>query len=167
MTYLKKRSFSAIAAACIAAIAVPAAAHPTHMRHGQMMGGPMGMMEGHYGMMGLHGMGMGMARSYAMTTFDADGDGMLSAEEITSGMQAELKAYDADGDGALSLEEFATMHAAHTRPMTVRAFQMHDADGDAKISEAEIAASAAMMQRRMSERPVDMRGMGMGAVDDD
>jgi hypothetical protein len=48
---------------------------------------------------------------------------------MTAGIQTELKTYDTDANGKLSLEEFAVMHAAQTRSMTVRAFQMHDADG--------------------------------------
>ena len=85
---------------------------------------------------------MGGAQSYAMATFDTNKDGTLSPEEMTAGIQAELKTYDTDANGTLSLEEFAVMHAAHTRPMTVRAFQMHDADGDAQVTEAEMAAMA-------------------------
>jgi hypothetical protein len=34
---------------------------------------------------------------------------------------AELKTCDTDANGTLSLEEFAAMHAAHTRPTSVRA----------------------------------------------
>jgi Ca2+-binding EF-hand superfamily protein len=81
---------------------------------------------------------------------------------MTAGIQAELTTYDTDANGTLSLEEFAVMHAAHTRPMTVRAFQMHDADGDAQVTEAEMAAMAAMMEDHMSERQGDMQGMGHG-----
>ena len=55
----------------------------------------------------------------------------ISPEEMTAGIKAEIKTYDTDANSTLSLEEFAVMHAAHTRPMTVRAFQMHDTDGDA------------------------------------
>ena len=107
-----------------------------------------GMMDGRGGMMGgMMGGGMmsGM-NSYAMRTFDANKDGTLTPEEMTAGMQAEVKTYDADTNGTLSLAEFAAMHAAHTRTMMVRAFQMHDEDGDGQVTEAEIATMAAMMQ---------------------
>ncbi len=116
-----------------------------------MMGGGMGMM-------------MGGAQSYAMATFDTNNDGTLSPEEVAAGIQAELKTYDTDANGTLSLEEFAVMHAAHTRPMTVRAFQMHDADGDAQVTEAEMAAMAAMMQSHMSGQQDGMSGMGKGMM---
>ena len=110
-----------------------------------------GMMDGRDGMMGgMMGGGMmsGM-NSYAMRTFDANKDGTLTPEEMTAGMQAEIKTYDIDTNGTLSLAEFEAMHAAHTRTMMVRAFQMHDEDGDGQVTEAEMATMAAMMQMMM------------------
>ena len=106
-----------------------------------------GMMDGRAGMMG--GMMSGM-NSYAMRMFDANKDGTLTPEEMTAGMQAEVKTYDTDTNGTLSLAEFEAMHAAHTRTMMVRAFQMHDEDGDGQVTEAEIATMAAMMQMMMA-----------------
>jgi len=53
------------------------------------------------------------------------------------------------------------MHAAHTRSMTVRAFQMHDPDGDAQVTEAEMTAMAAMMQSHMGGQHDGVPGMGM------
>ena len=156
---------AAVASLGVAAVAVPVIAQQTQMQHDGMMGQGMGMMGGHGRMMG-GGMGMmGGAQSYAMVTFDADKDGTLTPEEMTAGLQAELKTYDTDANGTLSLEEFAVMHAAHTRPMTVRAFQMHDADGDAQVTGAEMAAMAAMMQKHMSGQNGDMQGMGEGMMD--
>lgn len=152
-----KFALAAVAALGVAAVAVPVIAQQSQMQHGGMMGGGMGMMEGHGGMMGM----MGGAQSYAMATFDTNKDGTLSPEEMTAGIQSELKAYDTDANGTLSLEEFAVMHAAHTRPMTVRAFQMHDADGDAQVTESEMAAMAAMMQSHMNGQQGGMQGMGM------
>lgn len=101
-----------------------------------------GVMDGRDGMMS------GM-NSYAMRTFDANEDGILTPEEMTAGMQAEIKTYDTDTSGSLSLAEFEAMHAAHTRTMMVRAFQMHDEDGDGQVTEAEMATMAAMMQMMM------------------
>ena len=147
---------AAVAALGVAAVAVPVIAQQWQMQPGGMMGGGMGMMGGI----------MGGAQSYAMATFDTNKDGTLSLEEMTAGIQAELKTYDTDANGTLSLEEFAVMHAAHTRPMTVRAFQMHDADGDAQVTEAEMSNMAAMMQARMGADRDDMPGMGGGMMDD-
>ena len=107
-----------------------------------MMGGMMGG-----GMMG-GGMTSGM-NSYAMRTFDANKDGILTPQEMAAGMQTEIKTYDTDTNGTLSLAEFEVMHAAHTRTMMVRAFQMHDEDGDGQVTEAEISIMAAMMQMMM------------------
>jgi len=153
-----KYALAAVAALGVAAVAVPVIAQQTQMQHGGMMGDGMGMMGGGMGM-------MGGAQSYAMATFDADKDGTLTPEEMTAGIQAELKTYDTDANGTLSLEEFVVMHAAHTRPMTVRAFQMHDADGDAQVTEAEMVAMAAMMQEHMSGQHGGMQGMGEGMMD--
>ena len=110
------------------------------------------------------GMMMGGAGSYAMATFDTNGDGTLSPEEMTAGIQAELATYDTDANGRLSLDEFAVMHAAHTRPMTVRAFQMHDADGDAQVTPAEMAAMDAIMQSHVGGQQDGMHGMGPGMM---
>lgn len=154
-----KFALAAIAALGLAAVALPVSAQQTQMQHGGMMGGHDGMM------MGGMGMTMGGAQSYAMATFDTNKDGTLSPEEMTAGIQVELKTYDTDANGTLSLEEFAVMHAAHTRPMTVRAFQMHDADGDAQVTEAEMAAMAEMMQSHTAGQQGGMPGMGKGTMD--
>ncbi len=110
-----------------------------------------GMMDGRDSMMGgmMGGGMMGGMNSFAMRMFDADKDGTLTPEEMTKGMQAEIKTYDTDASGSLSLAEFEAMHAAHTRTMMVRAFQMHDEDGDGQVTEAEMATMAAMMQMMM------------------
>lgn len=163
---------AAVAALGVASVAVPVIAQQTQMQYGRVMGGHggtadhdgagdhggMGMMMGGHGGMGVM---MGAAQSHAMATFDIDADGTLTPEEITAGIQAEIKTYDADANGTLSLEEFAVMHAAHTRPMTVRAFQMHDPDGDAQVTEAELAAMASLMQSHMSGQQDGMPGKGM------
>ena len=156
-----KIALAAVAALGVAAVAVPVVAQQGQMQHdGMMMGQHGGLMGGAMGM-------MAGGQSYAMATFDADKDGTLSPEEMTAGIQAELKTYDTDANGTLSLEEFAVMHAAHTRPMTVRAFQMHDADGDAQVTEAEMSAMADMMQSHMGGQQGNMPGMGHGMMDND
>ncbi len=130
-----------------------------------------GMMDGRVGMMGgmMGGGMMGGMNSHAMWMFDADKDGTLTPAEMTEGMQAEIKTYDTDTNGTLSLAEFEAMHAAHTRTMMVRAFQMHDEDGDGQVTEAEMATMAAMMQMMMagSKDGPGMRGAGNGNMMDD
>ena len=155
-----KFALAAFAALGVATVAVPVVAQQGQMQHD-------GMMDGGMGMMGQHGGMMGGGQSYAMATFDTNKDGTLSPEEMTAGIQAELKTCDTDANGTLSLEEFAVMHAAHTRPMTVRAFQMHDADGDAQVTEAEMSAMADMMQSHMGGQEGNMPGMGHGMMDND
>ena len=156
---------AAVAALGVAAVAVPVIAQQVQMQHGAVMGNGMGMMGGHDGMMGGSMGMMGGAQSYAMANFDTNKDGTLSPEEMTAGIKAEIKKYDTDANGSLSLEEFAVMHADHTRPMTVRAFQMHDADGDAQVTEAEMSAMAAMMQDHMGGQKDGMPGIGKGMMD--
>ena len=146
--------------------AAPVFAAPVTAEQG-MMGGRDGMMGGMMGAMMGGGMMSGM-NSYAMRMFDADKDGKVTPEEMTAGMQAEIKTYDTDTSGALSLAEFAAMHAAHTRIMMVRAFQMHDEDGDGQVTEAEVATMATMMQMMMA-RPKGgpgMQGDNDGMMDD-
>lgn len=162
---MKRSTLLALAATAtlgIAAVSVPVFAQQSQMQNGGIMSGGMDMMGG---MMG-GGMGMmGGAQSYAMANFDTNKDGTLSPEEMTAGIQSELKTYDTDANGTLSLDEFAAMHAAHTRPMTVRAFQMHDADGDAQVTEAEMATMAMMMRSHMAMQQGGMPGMDQGMMD--
>ena len=156
---MKRSTLLALSAAAtlgLAAVSVPVFAQQAQMQSGGMMGGGTDMMGG----MMSGGMGMmGGAQSYAMANFDTNKDGTLSSEEMTAGIQSELKTYDTDANGALSLDEFAIMHAAHTRSMTVRTFQMHDADGDAQVTEAEMANMATMMQSMMAMQKGGMPGM--------
>ena len=147
-------------------------APPVAAQHG-MMGGSDAMMDG--GMMGGGMMGqmmggmMGGHNSFAMRLFDANKDGTLTPEEMTMGMQAEIKTYDTDKSGSLSLAEFAVMHAAHTRTMMVRAFQMQDEDGDGQVTEAEMAAMATMMQMMTTGSNVGpgMHNAAKGGMTDD
>lgn len=162
-----KFALAAVAALGVAAVAVPVVAQQGQMQHGTNMQGGMGQMGQHGGMMG-GGMGMmGGGQSHAMTAFDTDKDGTLTPEEMTAGFQADIKTYDTDANGTLSLDEFAVMHAAHTRPMTVRAFQMHDADGDAQVTEVEMAEMVEMMQSHMGGQHGGMQGMDHGMMGND
>ena len=100
---------------------------------------------------------------------DADKDGIVTPDEMTTGMQAEIKTYDTDSSGSLSLAEFEAMHAARTRTMMVRAFQMHDEDGDGQVTEAEMATMATMMQMMMGgpKGGPGMHGAGNGNMPGD
>lgn len=115
--------------------------------HSQMMGGG-GMMTG--GMMGGGMMGNPMFKS-----FDTDGDGRVSPEEMRAGQKAKLEQFDADGDGSLSLDEFEALHSAAIRERMVDKFQALDNDGDGQVTSEEMAAPARKMERmqRMRAEP--------------
>jgi Ca2+-binding EF-hand superfamily protein len=161
-----KFAHAAVVAVGLAAVAAPVMAHQAQTQHGDKPDGAMNMMGGHDGMMGMMGMMMGNAMRGAMANFDTNADGTLSPEETTAGIKAELATYDTDANGTLSLDEFAVLHAAHMRPMMVRAFQMHDSDGDAQVTEAELTAMAAMMQSQMTGPQQGMPGAGQGMMND-
>lgn len=101
-----------------------------------------------------------MVHRTRMTMIDGDED----PKDIVAMVLKKLKTYDTDGK--FSLDEFAVMHADHTRPMTVRAFQIHDANGDAQVTEAEMGAMAVMMQCHMSGQQGGMPNMGEGIMND-
>ena len=154
-----KSACAAVAALGLAAFAVPVMAQQAQVQHDHKPGDPIGMMGDQGGMMA------SMMRD-VMASFDANADGTLSPEEMTAGIQAELLTYDTDTNGTLSLDEFAVLHAAHIRPMMVRAFQMHDTDGDAQVTEAEMAGMAAMMRSQMAGPQDGMPGMGQDMTGD-
>ena len=84
---------------------------------------------------------------------DTDGNGSLSADELTARMKARMaerggefaarmiERHDADGDGEISLAEMRPRHAD-------RFFERADTDGDGAISAAEFAE----MKSRHAER---------------
>lgn len=127
--------------------------------HGPMMDG--GMMGG----MGMPGdmmgpMGFGMIGGQFAEGFDADGNGIVSSEELRGGLEGRLSQYDADGDGALSLAEFETLHAAMIRNLMVDHFQALDGDGDGAITKTEMTAPADRMQRMEMLRSQVQSGSG-------
>ena len=150
MKRLTLLALGAVAILGLAALTAPASA--------QQAQGGMGMMDGmmNHGMMG----GMGKA----MQAFDTNADGTLSAEEVNAGIMGEIATYDTDKNGTLSLAEFEALHAAHTRTMMVRAFQMHDADGDGQVTEAEMTDMAIMMQAHMGGGMMGQGGMNNGMM---
>lgn len=117
-------------------------------RFGGQMGGQMGGQQGRGN----------------MQAFDTDKDGTLTAEELRTGLTAELKKYDADKDGALSSDEFEALHAARISNKADDRFQKLDTNGDGKVSEEEFAARADNMQNRpfgkQTKRMGQMNGSG-------
>ncbi|SNY92109.1 Ca2+-binding protein, EF-hand superfamily [Cohaesibacter sp. ES.047] len=96
--------------------------------------------RGGKGMMGPRGMFMAL---------DADKDGTLTKEELTTGLEAKIKDNDTDGDNAITLEEFKTEWQKITQQAMVRAFQRMDRDGSGKVTLEEIQQPATFMFGRM------------------
>lgn len=86
-------------------------------------------------------------QSGMLQRFDADGDGTVSAEEVSAGIAALLAQHDADGDQALTIEEFSALHAEMMKPMAARAFGMLDTNADGRVDAAEADAVAKRMAR--------------------
>lgn len=141
-------------ATVIGIIAIPAIASGPESWAAQQM---MRMMHGAQGGIMQHGghapmrmarMGMGdMADHPVHQSFDADGDGVVTAAEMEAGLQALLARHDADGDGALSRGEFAALFAEMTGGVADRAFRKLDVDGNGEISAEEMQFPAQMMAR--------------------
>ena len=107
--------------------------------------GPMG-----HGMPGPAGGAIGHAGEL-LATFDTDGDGVVTQEEIDAVRAAELAEFDADGDGTLSLEEYQALWLARVYERMVDAFQELDANGDGEITIEEFNAGLANIVARLDQ----------------
>ena len=83
-----------------------------------------------------------------LKTFDADKDGALTKEEITTGLTKKVTDNDKDGDGALTLEEFKAEWEKMTQERMVRAYQRMDRDGNGKVTTEELTEQADRMFER-------------------
>lgn len=98
-------------------------------------------------------------RKAEIATTDANGDGFMSADELTAMHLKHLTErakdmagrmvtdLDADADGKLSAAEMAT------RPMPVRMFDRIDTDQDGAVSKAEAQAAADRMAETRQDGP--------------
>lgn len=81
---------------------------------------------------------------------DANGDGLLSLEELSAHRAARFAAADANGDGALVAEEVAAeMLKRMQEKLAERSQQMienHDTDGDGKVTADEMGPGPAEMR---------------------
>ncbi len=82
-------------------------------------------------------------------TFDLNGDGSLTQEEIDTARAQQLAGADADGDGALSIVEYETLWLDAMRERMVDAYQRHDADGDGSVTAEEFNARFSGLVERM------------------
>lgn len=108
--------------------------------------GPMdGPLDGFPGGMGFGPGGRGPG-GFDIATFDADGDGIVTEDEVAAEAEARFAAADTDGNGGLSAEEMvAAREAARLEQMTARseaAVERMDDDGDGLLQAAEIEARA-------------------------
>jgi len=110
--------------------------HHGGMHHGGMSGGGMR----HHGGRQMFGM---------MESFDLDGDGKLSQEEIDRSRGERFSSFDADGNQALTLAEYEKLWLDAMREIMVDRFQELDADGDAQVTAEEFKRPFAKMVRRM------------------
>ena len=156
---MKKQLTATLIAAMVASTALPAFA-----QQGAGDGtGPMGegpMAEEQMGPMGQ----MAMER---FETLDADGDGSVTAEEMSAHRAAQIAGLDADGDGFLTAEElnahFNAQSAERNARRVERMMERSDFDGDGKIGAAEMMLNAGGAQ--MGERFFDRADVdGDGAV---
>ena len=69
-----------------------------------------------------------------METYDTNGDGALTLDEITTERGKTFKQFDADGNGVLTLDEYQGRWMDAMRERMVDRFQKHDDDGDGRIS---------------------------------
>lgn len=81
---------------------------------------------------------------FLFDTLDADKDGKVTEAEIEANRAARVKAADANGDGLMSADELAAMQLAElTERAKAHAAEMvtrMDTDGDGMLSVAELAA---------------------------
>ncbi|MEO3431326.1 hypothetical protein AAFN88_20890 [Pelagibius sp. CAU 1746] len=122
-----------------------------------------GFHGGHYGKR--HGGGR-MLRM--MESFDANGDGKLSQEEIDTSRAERFGRFDGDSDQSLTLQEYEQLWLDAMRERMVRAFQRLDRDGDAQVTAEEFKRPFAKMVQRKDRNGDgvidrnDFRRHGMG-----
>ncbi len=81
-------------------------------------------------------------------TFDANGDGALTQDEIDTARAGRMAQFDVNGDKALTLDEYQALWLDAMRERMVRAFQRLDTDGDANVTATEFEKPLAHMVAR-------------------
>jgi len=107
--------------------------------------------DGHRGGHRFHGRKHHGGRHFLrmMESFDSDGDGRLSQEEVDNSRGERFTSFDGDGNETLSLEEYEQLWLDAMRERMVRAFQRLDRDGDAQVTDEEFKRPFSRMVRRM------------------
>ncbi len=153
-----KLALAAALGAAAALVALPAAAQQAQPGSAQMRGdGPMMHAARHYrGQDGARGDRGGMRIMGMIETFDVDGDGAVTQEEIDGLRLERLQTFDADGDGALDIDEYQALWLDAMRERMVDRFQAHDDDGDGLVTVEEFSEDYQGMVAR-SDRNGDDR----------
>lgn len=74
------------------------------------------------------------------SSFDADGDGQVTLEELTAHREARFAALDGNGDGQVTLEEFQAEAMARASERAAQMFERLDADGDGQLGRDALEA---------------------------
>lgn len=121
---MQKKTKIALGAAAIAGIAaIVGASQFAHADRGFGMGG-----WGHG-----HGRGGGMMMDMA-ERYDANKDGSITQDEITTNRAAAYGEFDADKNNAMTLQEFQNLWLKMRNEQMVREFQRFDANGDGNLT---------------------------------
>lgn len=106
---------------------------------------------GHHGKRhdGAHRRGGGRHMFRMLESFDANGDGKLSQEEIDTVRGERFTKFDGDSDKALTLGEFEQLWLEAMRERMVDRFQHLDADGDGRVTTDEFQRPFARTVDRM------------------
>jgi len=94
-------------------------------------------------------------------TFDTDGDGSVTQEEIVTMRETRLSEFDANKDGRLDLSEYQALWLDAMRERMVDQFQAHDDDGDGLVTVEEFNEQFANLVKRR-----DRNGDGVINADD-
>lgn len=80
-------------------------------------------------------------------TYDSDGDGRVTQEEVDTYRSERVGRFDSDGDGALTLEEYQALWLDAMRERMVDRFQYHDDDGDGRVTVDEFSSRTGNLVR--------------------
>jgi Ca2+-binding EF-hand superfamily protein len=92
-----------------------------------------------------HGVKAKIRMQEFLDTYDANGDGRVTQDEVDQWRADRLKKFDADGNGQLSLDEYQQLWLDAMHERMVRQFQSHDADGDGLVTTDEFGKRTAHM----------------------
>ena len=85
-------------------------------------------------------------------TLDANGDGVVTLEELQARGEARFAEMDTNGDGALSAEELTAAADARAADRVTRMIERFDENGDGLLQQAELPERGGDRAERMFER---------------